>query len=148
MPITQEFSMADIEAEIQKQIEAKEKVVINTLNYVGKSAVTAAREGGRYVDQTGNLRSSIGYIIVKNGSVLKNGGFDVIKGGGKGKSEGNTFIQSLISTHSQGIWLIMVAGMKYAGYVEAMGLDVLTYAELLAERKVPELLKQLGFKLQ
>jgi len=37
-----------------------------------------------------------------------------------------------------------VAGMKYAAYVEARNYNVLSSAELLAEKEVPKLLKALS----
>ena len=38
---------------------------------------------------------------------------------------------------------IMVAGMEYAAYVEAMSLDVLDSAEQAAKRLIPQIVKQL-----
>ena len=38
--------------------------------------------------------------------------------------------------------------MSYAVYVEGRGRNVLTSSELLAERKIPETLQQLGFKVR
>jgi hypothetical protein len=146
MHFTATFSMADIEAEINKQIEINKKVVINTMIYIGKECVNEARGMNTYEDQTGNLRSSIGFMVLSDGVVVHQSAFPVIKKGSKGKTEGTTFLNSLIAEHSIGIVLVVVAGMKYASYVEAMNLVVLSTAELLAERRVPELLNQLGFK--
>jgi len=39
--------------------------------------------------------------------------------------------------------LIVIAGMKYAAYVEAMNYDVLTSSELYARKRVPELIEKL-----
>jgi hypothetical protein len=148
MPITPLFTAQDIEKAIKEELDKKEKVIINTLNYVGKTAVNVARSGHKYIDQTGNLTSSIGYMIVKDGAVLNESSFPTVKGGSKGKSEGKAFLSSLLLEYPRGIYLIVVAGMKYAAYVEAIGLDVLTSAELLADRLVPEMLTKLGFKLK
>lgn len=38
--------------------------------------------------------------------------------------------------------------MNYAAYVEARNYNVITSAELLANKLVPQIMKQLGFKLQ
>jgi len=148
MGIERHFSYPEIEAEIEKQIQAKKKVVINTLTYIGKQCVNVARSLNTYQDQTGNLRSSIGFLVVSDGIVVSQSSFPTVKKGLKGKANGETFINSLLSQHSNGIVLIVVAGMQYASYVEAMGLDVLSTAELLAEQKVPEMLTQLGFKVR
>ena len=130
---------------LDKRAEEIEKVMTNNLIYVGESAVNEARTSGRYKDQTGNLRSSIGYLILKDGKVVKESAFPVVKGGNKGAQQGRQFIQSLISENASGLVLIVVAGMEYAAYVEAKNLNVLDSAEQLAERLVPQLLKALKY---
>lgn len=149
MPITPQFSYRDIEAEIEKQLEAKKKAILNTLVYVGKMCVNHARDSSRrrYKDQTGNLTSSIGYVVLNDGVVFSQSAFPTVKEGKKGKSIGRDYIKSLIAKNQNGMVLIVVAGMNYATYVEALGLDVLISAELVAEKKVPELLRKLGLKL-
>lgn len=147
MLLDKDFSMKAIEESIEREIENRKKVIIRTLIYVGKEAVNKARSSHRYIDQTGNLTSSIGFMVLNEGVVVNQSLFPVVKSGSKGKKLGSDFIKSLISQNSQGIVLIVVAGMNYASYVEAMGLDVLLSAELYAEQKVPELLRQLGFKV-
>ena len=69
-----------------------------------------------------------------------------MKGGGQGSSEGKAYVQTLVSKFPQGIALIVVAGMNYASYVSAKGYNVLDTAEVLAQRLVPQMLQQLGFK--
>lgn len=120
-----------------------QEAIINNLVYVGESALTQARNGHRYTDQTGNLTSSIGYAIVVNGRVFKKSAFEVVKDGKQGASAGNKFLQKLISQHSKGIVFIMVAGMPYAQYVEAMSLDVLDSAEVMAKKMLPQIFKAL-----
>jgi len=68
-----------------------------------------------------------------------------VKQGKDGSSKGAAYVKSLARKFPQGICLIVVAGMNYASYVSAKGLDVLDSSELLAERLVPQMLKQLGF---
>lgn len=135
-----------LRAFLDKQLERKEKTLINIMINVGISSVNEARENGSYIDQTGNLRSSIGYMVIKNGHVLHKGGFEQVKNGKDGTSDGPTFIDSQISKYSKGIVLMVVAGMNYSAYVEDMGRNVLTTAELLAEQLVPKMLKAVGFK--
>lgn len=147
MGINQITPMSDINDYLQEQIEKREQVIINTLNYIGTECVNRAKQSNRYIDQTGNLRSSIGYVVVKNGTIINGGEFEQIKNGEKGKSQGESFIHE-IANSTKGICLIVVAGMNYASYVEATGRDVLTSAELLAEIKIPEMLKQLGFTVK
>ena len=52
----------------------------------------------------------------------------------------------MISQNPAGIVLIVVAGMDYAAYVEAKGLNVLDTSEIMAKKLVRRTLKRLGFK--
>ena len=137
--------MSEVEAYLDEQIERIEQLIIYNLSYVGDQCLTEARNTNSYKDQTGNLRSSIGYTIVKDGRVIRQSDFAVVRKGSEGKSEGEQFARSLASKFPEGIVLIVVAGMNYASYVSAKGYNVLDSAELLADRLVPSILKQLGF---
>lgn len=128
---------------LQRKERELRRVMINTLVYVGEAAITEARQRHRYKDQTGNLTSSIGYCILDDGKVIKASSFEVVKNGSYGARQGREFLQCLISENSKGIVLIVVAGMEYAQYVEAMNLNVLDSAEQLCQRKLPEILKAL-----
>ena len=137
--------MSEVDAYLDEQIERIEQLIIYNLSYVGEQCLTEARSTNSYKDQTGNLRSSIGYIIVKDGKVIRQSDFAVVRKGSEGKSEGEKFARSLANKFTDGIVLIVVAGMNYASYVSAKGYNVLDSAELLADRLVPSILKQLGF---
>ena len=144
MGIQMTTPQASIDAYIAQQLERQEKAIINALNYIGIKCINEARNNGAYNDVTGNLRSSIGYVVVKDGVIVNGSVFDMKDEGWDGKAAGEDSIQSLVARYSHGIVLIVVAGMNYASYVEAMNLNVLTSAELLAEQLVPKLLKQLA----
>lgn len=141
---------SQVEAYLQEQIRRREKALLNAFAYVGEACIKEARENGSYIDRTGNLRSSIGYVILRDGAIFKNGGFDTSSHNGTegepGASTGNAVIKQLIKEYRKGFVLIVVAGMEYAAYVEAKNFNVLTSAELLAEQLVPQILKKLGFK--
>lgn len=139
--------LSEIEAYIDKAAENARNVIIDTLCEVGSRCVTEARDNGSYMDQTGNLRSSIGYVVVVDGQIVRKNVVDLVKNGTEGTKEAEAFLERLASEHSSGICLIVVAGMNYASYVEGRGYNVLTSAELLAERLVPQLLEQIGFKV-
>ena len=143
MPIRPITTRAEIERYIEAQIRRTEQAIINTLAYVGEICVNTARIGGSYQDQTGNLRSSTGYVLVKNGSVVYASSFEAERGGSEGASKGRLFAEQKAREHPRGIVLIVVAGMSYAAYVAASGRDVLDSAELRAEQLAPQLLKQL-----
>lgn len=91
-----------------------------------------------WIDHTGNLRSSIGYIITVNGVPITQGGFKPTNAtdgnGADGQKKGAEYADSIISQFSAApIALVVVAGMEYALYVEAHdNKDVLAATELWA----------------
>jgi len=102
--------------EIEERIEA-------ALTYAGEEFIRDAREQpqdheqGFYVDQTTNLRNSIGYYIFKNGELIK-------ESETRFPEENKAEIAELVKP--TGYQLIGIAGMYYAGYVEAKGYNVIT----------------------
>jgi len=145
MPIKIKTPNATIKASFDKQYNERVlQALIMSLEYVGEACVKEARDGGTYTDRTGNLRSSIGYVIVHDGTIVRRGSSDQFKNGSEGIKTTQDFLTSVAKEY-QGITLIVAAGMKYAAAVEAKGYNVLTSAELLADRLVPQLLGQLGF---
>ena len=145
MGITQTTPASEIDRYIAEQIEDITNALIYNLQYIGERCLNAARETNSYKDQTGNLRSSLGYIIVCDGKITFQSDFEVVKNGGTGAKSGTQFAKEIARQFPEGIVLIVVAGMNYAAYVSATGRDVIDSAELLADRLVPSILKQLGF---
>ena len=146
MPIKRKTSDSEIGRMVEQKMQRIIDAAIYNLSYVGERVLNEARSSGSYKDQTGNLRSSVGYVLVVDGKVVKSSSFETVKGGGQGSSEGKAYVQTLVSKFPQGIALIVVAGMNYASYVSAKGYNVLDTAEVLAQRLVPQMLQQLGFK--
>lgn len=90
-----------------------------------------ARKKGNYQDHTGNLRSSIGYVIVKDGDILTENYKQSTSGTDKqtGIREAKRLVSELIPLYKRGWVLIGVAAMPYAVYVEAIdNLDVISVA--------------------
>ena len=67
MPIKPNFTAADIRARMSQMLELRKKALIGQLFYIGEECLTQARSGHKYLNQTGNLCSSIGYCILENG---------------------------------------------------------------------------------
>lgn len=105
--------------EFQADVDRKS---LTTLQYLGEEFVNKARLSDTYTDRTGNLRSSIGYIILKDGEVVDMN----FEGGVEGKRKAEEFAKSIGIAHSHGYVLIGVAGMDYAAAVESKGYDVIT----------------------
>ena len=122
------------------------KAALVNLQYVAEQALNAARQTKSYKDQTGNLRSSLGYIIAMDGEIKYTSTFEQVKTGGEGTKAGLDYAMQMIGAHKSGIVLLMVAGMEYASFVSAKGYDVLDSAELLAEKLIPQMLSKLKLK--
>lgn len=127
-------SMAAIDKKIAKEINRAENEILKKLSFIGENAVNDARANGDYLDNTGNLRSSIGYTILKNGETVRTSSFDRVKQeASKAKSESTKLLNELRTKFNTGFVLIVVAGMDYAVTVEARGRNVLSSSKLLAE---------------
>lgn len=97
-----------------------------------------------YIDDTANLRNSIGYIIVEKGRAVNSGKFG--RNGNvstEGAQAGKNYAQSLAADHTKGFSLIFVAGMSYASYVQDRGYDVIASAVILIRREVVKLFKSI-----
>ena len=130
------FTQGDINNFIDQFVDRTEEKILEMLKAAGEEFVKYARESGRYIDHTGNLRSSIGYVIVRNGSVAysdfrkQNVGTE----GNEGVEKGKRLARELAATHSDGLVLIGLAGMEHAVYVEAIeSKDVITAANIKTE---------------
>ena len=146
MPIKRLTPTTEIDRYIVGRVEAIKKALIYNLCAVGEQVLNAARLTNSYKDQTGNLRSSIGYVVAVDGEIVQMSSFDTVKEGREGSRGGKEYAMQLVRDFPHGIVLIVVAGMNYASYVSAKGYDVLDSSELLADKLVPQMLQQLGFK--
>jgi hypothetical protein len=142
MALIPQFTQAQIKARVDNFIKVIEKRQIQRLQYLGEQCVRNARLNGDYMDQTGNLRSSVGYILFKNGIALHQS-FEQIGSGSKGTNQGRSVAIKAGSKYNEGICLVVVAGMNYALHVEAKGRDVLTSTELFAKQEMPKILAEL-----
>lgn len=134
---------------LQQIKERVDKVMFRTLAFVGEKAVNKSRDTNKnthpenWTDQTGNLRSSIGYVVTNNGAIVKPSTFRKVGNGAEGASNGLAYATSLASKHSQNWCLIVVAGMEYASYVERRR-DVLDCAKVEAQATLQVRLSKLS----
>lgn len=143
MGLRPRFTNATIEKMIKAKVELIEQVILLRLQRIGEQFITDARTNGNYTDRTGNLRSSIGYVVLKNGEQYARGGFEQIKTGSEGKRKGANILSEAISKFSSGYVLIVVAGMDYAASVEARGKDVLTGSSQTAVISLKEAMQKI-----
>lgn len=132
-----------------------EQHYISRMAEAGEAAVIKAVTKGKYQNITGNLRSSIGYVIGYDGKAIREGGFHKVQGrgenyqrvtfttqngknvdfwakgkfgdGSEGSRKGLELARSIISG-TQGYSFVIVAGMEYASYVNSKGYDVMDSA--------------------
>ena len=117
--------------------------ITSILFQLGEKCVNEARNFGSYTDRTGNLRSSVGYGVFKDGQPVRYSDFQQVAKGTEGGIEGRALLDRIAGTYPHGYALIVVAGMNYAVYVEAKGYNVLSSAQLLAERELPRMINDL-----
>lgn len=98
---------------------------VEYLSRLGEQVVKYAKENGNYTDRTANLRNSIGYIVVQSGKVIVEsftGGATPKEPGGNepmAKDAGRTYAEQVVREYSKcKTYLVWVAGMEYASYVE------------------------------
>lgn len=139
-------ALPDIDGIMASKVKEIEDAIVYNLSYVGERCVNEARTGYTYTDRTGNLTSSMGYVLVKDGQVIKQSSFEKVKDGDDGVKRGPDMAREIAAQTSKGIALIVVAGMNYARYVADRGFNVLASAEILAEKLVPQLMRRLGYE--
>lgn len=139
--------MNEINTLIRAEAERVEKLIIAALFELGDKCVAEAKERSQDVswfDHSGNLRSSIGYVVVAHGKIIRYSGFNQVRQGSEGVKEGRELAEELASKHFTGYTLIVVAGMNYAERVEALDNKVvLASAELFARQQLPTMMVKL-----
>lgn len=124
-----------LEKKLAARIETWINKKIDVLAGAGEILIKEAKESGNYQDDTGDLRASIGFLVMYAGEVKKEH-FTAGPAGTEARSKAIAAAQGL-----KGISLIVIAGKNYAAYVESQGYNVLTSAQQLAATLIPKLLK-------
>ncbi len=124
-----DMTPAEIEAIVDEEFRRVEAETLEQFKMVLAEALkiqrATMRMGGGYDDQTGQLRSSTGGIIFKDGKVLYED-FELSPYGtdkAPGLKEGRDLAYAQLRG-STGWGIIIVAGKEYAGWVQAKGLTV------------------------
>jgi hypothetical protein len=132
MGIRNRATQSQIDAMFAVRLERIEDAIISRLKFIGETCTNNAKANGTYNDITGNLRSSLCYVVLKNGKV---------KTGSEIPSNSKKRIQELIKQYSNGYVLIVLAGMDYAAAVESRGKDVLTASSIIAKAQLKTAIK-------
>ncbi|KAF5077776.1 hypothetical protein DSECCO2_146680 [anaerobic digester metagenome] len=132
--------MSDIDKEFERIILETEKYITEKLFIIGEMCVSYAKSNHTYLDDTGNLTASIGYGVYRNGSRI---GGSVFGGPDEGATARAKALDELAKDVKEEWVLIVVAGMYYGIYVEALGYDVISGSKLIAEREAERMMKDL-----
>lgn len=147
MGIRMTTKLSEVHDMLMREAERVERLTIRALSKLGEQCVTKIRDRAgdkSWYDQTGNLRSSVGYVIAHNKNIIQYSTFNQVKQGSEGVKTGKDLAKELAKRYSNNYVLIVVAGMNYAEFVEAMdNKDVLASTELLAREQVPLMLEKL-----
>ena len=151
MGIRMATKLDEIHNTLMKESQWVERLTIRALSYLGEQCVTRVRdrEGDKsWYDRSGNLRSSVGYVISHNGNIVQYSDFNQIKQGSEGVKVGKDLAEEIVKRYSNDYVLVIVAGMNYAEFVEAMeNKNVLASAELFARKELPGMMSKLKKQL-
>jgi hypothetical protein len=160
------FTDAQIKALLKGKLEIIINAYIQRLRYIGEEFVKNARESGSYTDRTGNLRNSIGYVILRDGEQIEVNfkrsvspqqpdaakGDDAQKVPDKtdenGVDTGLAKAMEIAEKFPKGLALICVAGMNYAAAVESLGFDVISSSSIIARDHLVKAIESIYKKVQ
>ncbi|WP_418671317.1 hypothetical protein [Barnesiella intestinihominis] len=147
MGIRMTTKLSEVHDMLMREAERVERLTIRALSKLGEQCVTKIRDRAgdkSWYDQTGNLRSSVGYVIAHNKNIIQYSSFNQVKQGSEGVKTGKDLAEELAKKYSNNYVLIVVAGMNYAEFVEAMdNKDVIASTELWVKEQVPLMLEKL-----
>lgn len=128
MGITLKTDINTLMGKIQHDVDDLINVASMAMKMACDNVVRDARLLDTYTDQTGNLRSSIGYVIYDNGAEIYQS-FEargMSTGGEEGVKKAMELASNVAIAYGEQLVAVVVAGMDYAVYVESKGLDVIT----------------------
>lgn len=146
MGIRLETSTKAIDDLFRRAAKILEERIKYNFNYLGLQCVTKIRDRSgddSWYDQTGNLRSSVGYAIYSYGQKQIESSFSSVLNGQQGSQKGREMVNELANEFSDTYALVVLAAMEYAEFVEAMeSKDVLASTEIFARKEVDRYLKK------
>lgn len=133
-------ALEQLKKHIEAELERQQNALVNQLGYIGEDAINQQKQVSKdlgFEDQTGNLRSSYGFRLVKNGKLVSEDGFEqILPTATEGVKKGKDFAKEIAGSAKEHTTLVLVAGMEYAGAVASKGRDVLDTAEIVTTRAV------------
>lgn len=122
---------------LYEAFEILKNEIIKCLAELGEECIAKIRDRSgdeSWYDQTGNLRSSIGYAVYDYGVKQIESAFQIVRQGQEGSTEGKKMLSQLAKDYANVYALVVIAAMNYASHVEALeSKDVLASTELWAK---------------
>lgn len=148
MSIKANFNFNDILKNHQTFLDNVSASLLEAMDQTANEITNLAKNTDTYTDRTNNLRSSIGFVLYKDGqkvgaSFAKTGKGDE-GNGAAGASRGESVAESVAAKYASGYVVVLVAGMDYAAYVEAKGFDVITGATMQFEDELARNLESIS----
>ena len=146
MGVTVDKSSVDkLLARLQAQKEAINTAIVDALAGVGEYVSDKIRSGelSSWINDTGSLRSSVGYAVARRGKIVRMSDFATILNGSEGSRKGRERIAEAAAEYSTYDYvLIIIAGEDYAVYVEAVeNKVVLSSGWLYIKKELVEILR-------
>ena len=136
MGLKVKFNLQGVDKDIERHQKRLERIVQDVFMAEGEKLTSHIRNRSKqesWIDQTGNLRSSVGYVVVKDGMKVGTSTFQQVKDGSEGSRVGAAYAEQRALEQKSDYALSVVAGMEYAEFVEAHeNKDVLASARLIA----------------
>jgi len=137
------WNASDIVGDLNEHEENVIDKTVRIFQFSGEHFVNTARNLRTYKDVTGNLRSSVGYLILANNEVMDASfGEGVPKFNGEGKAKGEAEAIKKVR-NDKGVVMVGIAGMEYGRDVEAKGKDVITGPAEEAKELISDIIKEL-----
>jgi hypothetical protein len=137
MAVKRKFTEKDIDQDLELFFKHQIDDAILKLSFIGEEFINNAKLNGNYKDRTGNLRSSIGYVVAVDGEVKKY----KFEGTSEGRQNSIDTADELLQENNSGLVLIGFAGMEYGLAVESRGYDVISSSIPVAADILKDLMK-------
>lgn len=140
MGLKVKFNLNGVDKDIARHQKRLERIVQDVFTAEGEKLTAHIRNRSKqesWIDQTGNLRSSVGYVVTKNGAKVGSSTFQQVKDGAEGAKIGAAEAERRALEQKADYAVSVVAGMEYAEFVEAHeNKDVLASARLIAQEDI------------
>lgn len=143
------FSQSSIHSQLEQKIMRLQAEIVERLTAVGDAFKKFSSGNKGYQNYTGNLESSIGYVILKDGRIIVQN-FEAASSGTdrqSGVRKAEAMAQELKADYPSGYILLGFAAEGYALLVESQGKDVVTGAYTKAASDLKKAIASIKKKL-